>query len=146
MTKTICTCLSLQSVFLYQLQLHSQHEYTIASYMIISRQCWRAPHGYQLENFPVATSSICNTHDSVSIPTNPVYARVYVYVVSYPDRNLRLVYTKTESYHTSYLACTKCYSGQLAFLSIVITIGHGALMLQVHDDVNVPAWNLLYWL
>ena len=29
MTKTICTSLSLQSVFLYQLQPHSQHEYTI---------------------------------------------------------------------------------------------------------------------
>ena len=29
MTKTICTSLSLQSVFLYQLQLHSQWEYTI---------------------------------------------------------------------------------------------------------------------
>ena len=30
MTKTICTSLSLQSVYLYQLQQHSQHEYTIA--------------------------------------------------------------------------------------------------------------------
>ena len=30
MTKTVCTCLSLQSVFLYQLQLHSQPGYTIA--------------------------------------------------------------------------------------------------------------------
>ena len=29
MTKTICTCLSLQSVFLYQLQPHSQHQYNI---------------------------------------------------------------------------------------------------------------------
>ena len=28
MTKTICTCLSLQSVFLYQLQPHSQAKYT----------------------------------------------------------------------------------------------------------------------
>ena len=30
MTITICTCLSHQSVFLYQLQMHSQHEYTIS--------------------------------------------------------------------------------------------------------------------
>ena len=29
MTKTICTSLSLQSVFLYQLQPHSQRKYTI---------------------------------------------------------------------------------------------------------------------
>ena len=29
MTKTICTSLSLQSVFLYQLQPHAQHEHTI---------------------------------------------------------------------------------------------------------------------
>ena len=42
-----------------------------------------------------------------------------------------------------YLACTKCYSGQLALSSIVITIECEAPMLQVHDDVNVPANNLL---
>ena len=29
-------------------------------------------------------------------------------------------------------------SGQLALSLIVIIIGHGALMPQVHDDVNVP--------
>ena len=29
LTKTICTYLSLHSVLLYQLQPHSQHEYTI---------------------------------------------------------------------------------------------------------------------
>ena len=33
MTKTICTNLSLQRVFLYQLQQHSQHEYTIALFL-----------------------------------------------------------------------------------------------------------------
>ena len=33
MTKTICTCLSFQSVSLYQLQLHSQPEYTIYTYV-----------------------------------------------------------------------------------------------------------------
>ena len=40
------------------------------------------------------------------------------------------------------ILCTKYYSG-LALLFIVITIGRGALMLQVHDDVNVSARNLL---
>ena len=51
---------------------------------------------------------------------------------------------QTESYHvhSSYLACTKCYSGRLALLSIAITIGRGTLMLQVHDD-NVPVRNML---
>ena len=55
-------------------------------YMNISRQCQRAPHCYQVGNFPVAASSTCNTHDSVSIPSNPVYPRVYVF--GYPARNL----------------------------------------------------------
>ena len=32
----------------------------------------------KLENFPVAVSSICNTHDSVSIPSDPVFVRVYM--------------------------------------------------------------------
>ena len=50
-----------------------------------------------MENFSVAASSICNTHDSVSIPSDPVYARVYV--VGYPARNLHWVYIKTENYH-----------------------------------------------
>ena len=47
----------------------------LASYMNISR---RVRHGHQLENFPVAASSICNAHDSVSIPPDPVYVRVFV--------------------------------------------------------------------
>ena len=34
MTKTICTCLSLHSVFLYQLQWHSQHEYSVKNLII----------------------------------------------------------------------------------------------------------------
>ena len=46
-----------------------------ASYINISRQYWRAPHRHQMENFPVAASSICNTHDSVNIPSDPVYIR-----------------------------------------------------------------------
>ena len=41
------------------------------------------------------------------------------------------------------ILCTKYYSGQLALLLIVIAIGREPLMLQVHDDVNVPVWNLL---
>ena len=40
-------------------------------------------------------------------------------------------FTHTESYHASYLTCTKCYSDQLALSSIAIAIGCGALMLQV---------------
>ena len=44
-------------------------------------------HEDQIFNFPVAASSICNTHDSVSIPSNPDYTRVFV--ASYPAKNLR---------------------------------------------------------
>ena len=44
-----------------------------ASYMNISRQCLRGPHCHQME---VAASSICNTRDLVSIPSDPVYTRV----------------------------------------------------------------------
>ena len=60
---------------------------SLASYMNISRQCQRAPHPHQMENFPIAASSICDTHDSVSILSDSVYARVYV--VGYLARNLR---------------------------------------------------------
>ena len=38
---------------------------------------------------------------------------------------------KTESYHASYLACTKCYSGQLALSLIATAMGRGVLILQV---------------
>ena len=52
-------------------------------------------------------------------------------------------YTKSApKQETTMLACTKCYSGQLALSLMVVTIGRGALMLQMHD-VNVPALNLL---
>ena len=37
------------------------------------------------------------------------------------------------------LAILRCYSGQLALSLIVMNTGHRELMLQVHDDVNVPA-------
>ena len=46
-----------------------------ASYINFSRQYQRAPHRHQMENFPVAASSICNTHDSVSIPCDSVHIR-----------------------------------------------------------------------
>ena len=64
------------------LKLLVLYRYSPTRYMNISRQCRRAPQHHQLENFPVAPSSICNTHDSVNIPSNPVYARAFV--VGYP--------------------------------------------------------------
>ena len=56
----------------------------------ISRQCQRTPHRHLLENLPQCIASawsIINTHNSVSIPFDPVYLRVYNYVVGFSDRN-----------------------------------------------------------
>ena len=50
MTKTICTCLSLQSVFLYQLQPHSQREYTIVC---------------QTDSFLLSCHLVCEDNDSL---------------------------------------------------------------------------------
>ena len=40
-------------------------------------------------------------------------------------------FVPNKSYHTSYHACTKYYSDQLALLSIAIAMGCGTFMLQV---------------
>ena len=56
----------------------------------ISRQCQRTPHRHLLENLPQCIASawsIINTHNSVSIPFDPVYLRVYNHVVGFSDRN-----------------------------------------------------------
>ena len=47
-------------------------------------------------------------------------------------------FTPKEKATTLAVLCTNYYSGQLALLLIVITIGREPLMLQLHDDVNVP--------
>ena len=51
-------------------------------------------------------------------------------------------FTPKQKATTLAILCTKYYSG-MALLFIVITIGRGALRLQVHVDVNVSARNLL---
>ena len=63
------------------------YRYSPAIYMNISRQCHRASYRHKMENLPVAASSIFNVHDSVSIPSDPFYASVFV--VGYPTKDLR---------------------------------------------------------
>ena len=97
-----------------------------------------------MESFHVAAPSIqlaitaknkSNTLDSVSIPSDPVYVRDYVVVSTQLGT---YVYTKTESHHASYLACTKCYSGKLDFSSIAIA-QDACGAYAAGDDANVPA-------
>ena len=92
-------------------------------------------------NFPVAALSICSTHDSVSFPSDLVYARVHV--VGYSARNLREVYTKTESYHAIYLACN--YQVLLWLTGLVVdSYSYGTWSTYAaSNDVNVPAQNRL---
>ena len=99
--------------------------------MNISGQCRTAPHHHQMENFPVPASFICNTHDSVSIPSDPLSLHESL------CRRLpkRYKFASKQSYHVIAIMHVpmqlKCYSGQLALSSIAIAMGCGALMLQV---------------
>ena len=89
-----------------------------------------------MENFPVAASSICNTHDSVSIPSGPVYARVYVvmrvYVVSYPAIG---TYAKFAPKQKATMLAIMYYSGQLALSLIAICMGRGVLIAASNDAI-----------
>ena len=77
------------------------------------------------------------THDSVSIPSDPVYARVYV--VSYPARNLKI----TPQQKATTLAILHVPSTSLAKWPCHIVGSYriwGAYAAS--DDSNVPTRNL----
>ena len=69
MIKTICTCLSLQSVFLYQLQPHSQREYTIAMYRIVPTIVYEAYNNVHVYSFRfIVGLNDGHTHSQLLIP------------------------------------------------------------------------------